>query len=85
MEVPTQANQRWSMDFVSDQLSNRRRFRVLNVVDDPSREMIGQLTEFSISGHQVARFLSQLIEERSAPDQIICDNSTEFTSKAMFF
>ncbi len=40
---------------------------------------------YSIGVHQVARFLNQLIETRSAPDQITCDNGTEFTSKAMFF
>ncbi len=59
MEVPTAPNQRWSMDFVSDQLSNGRRFRVLNVVDDYSREMVGQLVSVAISGRQVARFLDQ--------------------------
>jgi putative transposase len=48
MEIPTATNQRWSMDFVSDQLSSGRRFRVLNVVDDFSREMIGQLVSVSI-------------------------------------
>lgn len=42
MEVPSEVNQRWSMDFVADQLANGRRFRVLNVVDDFSRELIGQ-------------------------------------------
>lgn len=85
MELPTATNQRWSMDFVSDQLSNGRRFRVLNVVDDYSREMLGQLVSTSISGQQVARFLDQLIEGRSKPSKVICDNGTEFTSKAMFF
>lgn len=85
MEVPTKLNQRWSMDFVSDQLANGRRFRTLNVVDDYSREMVGQLVSVSISGRQVARFLSQLIETRKAPHSIVCDNGTEFTSKAMFF
>ena len=85
MEVPTRANQRWSMDFVSDQLSHGRRFRVLNVVDDYSREVIGQLVSVSISGRQVARFLTDLIQERGKPQRIICDNGTEFTSKAMFF
>lgn len=83
--LPISTNIRWSMDFVSDQLSNGRRFRVLNIVDDYSREMVGQLIGFSISGHQVARFLSQIGETRGLPDQIICDNGTEFTSKAMFF
>ena len=85
MEVPTAPNQRWSMDFVSDQLSNGRRFRVLNVVDDYSREMVGQLVSVSISGRQVARFLDQLVETRDKPNKVICDNGTEFTSKAMFF
>ena len=85
MTVPIATNIRWSMDFVSDQLSNGRRFRVLNVKDDHSKELVGQLVAFSIGGNQVARFLSQLIESRSAPDQITCDNGTEFTSKAMFF
>ncbi|MFK8031976.1 MAG: IS3 family transposase, partial [Gammaproteobacteria bacterium] len=85
MEVPQAINQRWSMDFVSDQLSGGRRYRVLNVVDDFSREMVGQLVSVSISGRQVARFLDQHIEERSKPNKVICDNGTEFTSKAMFF
>ena len=84
MVMPIAKDIRWSMDFVSDQLVNGRRFRVLNVVDDHSREMIGQLTAFSISGQRVARFLDGLIEKRSRPDQIVCDNGTEFTSKAMF-
>ena len=73
------------MDFVSDQLAGGRRSRVLNVVDDYSREMVGQLVSVSISGRQVSRFLSQLIEKRDKPKKIICDNGTEFTSKAMFF
>jgi putative transposase len=64
MEIPTATNQRWSMDFVADQLSNGRRFRVLNVVDDFSREMIGQLVSVFISGSPVARFFNQLIYER---------------------
>jgi len=49
MVVPIAKNVRWSMDFVSDQLSNGRRFRTLNVIDDYSREMLGQLVSFSIT------------------------------------
>ena len=60
MEVPLNVNERWSMDFVSDQLSNGRRFRVLHIVDDYSREMVGQLASVSITGNQVARFLDAL-------------------------
>ncbi len=85
MVVPTRPNERWSMDFVSDQLSNGRRFRVLNIVDDCTREMVGQLVSVSITGNQVSRFLDQLNEQRPLPPIIVCDNRTEFTSKAMFF
>lgn len=85
IEVPSIVNQRWSMDFVADQLSNGRRFRVLNIVDDYTREMVGQLVSISISGRMVARFLTDLIDARDKPESIVCDNGTEFTSKAMFF
>ncbi len=85
MEVPLAMNQRWSMDFVADQLANGRRFRVLNVVDDYTRELVGQLISTSISGQQVARYLDMLAETRGLPLSIVCDNGTEFTSKAMFF
>jgi len=85
MVVPSRANERWSMDFVSDQLSDGRRFRVLNIVDDYSREMVGQLVSVSITGRQVAQCLTQIGEERGLPRTIVCDNGTEFTSKAMFF
>ena len=60
MEVPTRSNERWSLDFVHDQLSDGRRFRVLNVVDDYSRVCVGQLVDLSISGLRMARFLDEL-------------------------
>ena len=50
MTMPERANERWSMDFVSDQLANGRRLRVLNVVDDFTRECVLQVVDFSISG-----------------------------------
>lgn len=86
MPMPTRLNERWSMDFVSDQLSNGRRFRTLNVIDEFSREVVGQLISTSITGQQVARFLTQLGQMRgNLPNNIICDNGPEFTSKALFF
>jgi putative transposase len=60
MLVPNAVNQRWSMDFVSDQLANGRRFRVLNVVDDFSREYVLKVVDFSVSGHRVARELDRI-------------------------
>ena len=83
MAVPMRCNERWSIDFVSDQLATGRRFRVLNVVDDFSRECIGQLVDTSISGARLARFLSEL--DRPLPKAIVCDNGPELTCKAMFF
>lgn len=83
MLVPDAVNQRWSMDFVSDQLANGRRFRVLNIVDDYSRECVLQVVDFSISGLRLTRELDRLA--RPLPRTIVSDNGPEFTSKAMFF
>ena len=58
MRVPTKPNERRSVDFMSDPLVDGRRFRVLNMVDDFSREYVGQLVDTSISGARVARFLT---------------------------
>src|SRR5690554_6058285 len=67
LAIPDRANERWSMDFVSDQLASGRRFRVLNIVDDYTRECVGQLTDTSISGQRVAAYLQQLGETRGLP------------------
>ena len=60
-------NQRWLLDFVSDQLANGRRFSVLNIVDGYNRELVGQLAFVSITGKQIARFLDQITERRTLP------------------
>jgi putative transposase len=83
LSVPTWANDRWSMDFVSDQLASGRRFRVLNIVDDFTRECVLQIVDTSISGHRLARELTDL--DRPLPKKIVVDNGPEFTCKAMFF
>ena len=85
MSVLERANERWPMDFIYDQLASGRRFRVLNVMDEHTRECLGQIVDTSISGIRVARFRDQLLHERGKPKSIVCDNGTEFTSKAMFF
>ena len=83
--VPDHINERWSVDFVSDQLAKGRRFRVFNLVDDFSRECLLQVIDFSISGERLARELDRLAEQRSLPARIVLDNGPELTSKAMFF
>jgi len=83
MAVPNTVNERWSMDFVSDQLANGRRIRVLNIVDEYSRECVLQIVDTSISGQRLARELDRL--SRPLPKVIVVDNGPEFTCKAMFF
>jgi putative transposase len=83
--VPTRPNERWSMDFVSDQLACGRHIRILNIVDDYSRVCVGQLVDVSISGARMARSLDQLSEVRGLPGTLVMDNGPEMTSKAMFF
>jgi transposase InsO family protein len=79
------ANARWSLDFVHDQFACGRRFRILNIVDDVTRECLAAIPDTSISGRRVARELTELIQRRGKPGMIVSDNGTEFTSNAMLF
>ncbi|OLS51600.1 integrase core domain-containing protein [Rhodovulum sulfidophilum] len=72
------------MDFVSDQLADCRRFRVLNCVDDHSRICPGQIVEASILGARIVRFLDDLPQRVGLPEEIVLDNGPEGTSKPMF-
>jgi putative transposase len=81
--VEAVANARWSLDFVHDQFACGRRFRILNIVDDVTRECLAAIPDTSISGRRVARELTALIERRGKPGMIVSDNGTEFTSNAM--
>lgn len=84
MVVAPRANARWSVDFVHDQLASGRRIRILNIVDDVTRECLAAIPDTSISGRRVARELSAVIARRGKPGMIVSDNGTEFTSNAMF-
>ena len=55
LSLPTHVNERWSVDFMSDQLASGRRFRVFNIVDDFSRECVAQVVDVSISGLRLTR------------------------------
>ncbi|MBB6305611.1 transposase InsO family protein [Rhizobium leucaenae] len=81
--VEAKANARWSLDFVHDQFACGRRFRVLNIVDDVTRECLAAIPDTSISGRRVARELTTLIERRGKPGMIVSDNGTELTSNAI--
>ncbi|WP_287288055.1 IS3 family transposase [Mesorhizobium sp.] len=83
MLVPLRPDERWSLDFVSDQLTDGRRFRIMAVVDDCTRECLALIVDTSLSGMRVARELDRLITERGRPRMIVSDNGSEFTSNAI--
>ena len=83
MALPNGPNQRWSLDFVADTLSWGRRFRILCIVDDFTREALALVVDTSIGGHRLARELDALIHRRGKPVMIVSDNGTEMTSRAM--
>ena len=83
MLVPDRANERWSLDFVSDAFTDGRRFRVLAIVDDFSRECLGLVADTSLSGLRVTRELSAIMRRRGRPKIVVSDNGTELTSMAV--
>jgi putative transposase len=83
MDRPERINQHWSMDFVSDSLYNGRRFRVLTIVDDLSRECPALEADHSLTGKRVTRVLDRIALTRGLPDVITVDNGPEFISKAL--
>lgn len=83
MPAPTRPNERWSMDFVSDQLATGRRIKCFTLVDDCSRESPVIEVSHSITGCHLVEILDRIKEERPLPQVIVCDNGPEFTSKAL--
>jgi putative transposase len=81
--VEARPNARWSTDFVHDQFANGRRFRILNIVDDVTKQCLGAIPDTSISGQRVARELTAIIERHGKPGMIVSDHGTEFTCNAM--
>lgn len=81
--VPVGPNQRWSLDFVSDSLSDGRRIRVPCVVDDCTRECLGLVADTSLSGLRGARELDAIVAVSGLPLTVVSDNGTELTSTAI--
>lgn len=81
--VPGEPNERWSMDFMSDSLCDGRRFRILTIVDDFTRECVAIEVDSGITGERVIRTLEWLKETRGLPGMLVTDNGPEFTSRAM--
>ena len=83
LETPLGANQRWSLDFVSDQLTDGRRVRLLTVIDNCTRECLALVADTSLLRRRVARELDAIIVRRGRPETIVSDNGTELTFNAI--
>jgi SAM-dependent methyltransferase len=66
-----------------DTLVSGRRFRILTLVDDFTRECLGLVADTSLTGLRVARELDRIAELRGYPCMLVSDNGTEFTSNAI--
>jgi len=80
---PDSIHEVWSLDFLSDALSDGRRFRILGVMDQCSRECLTLAVDTSIGGVRVARELDRLVARYGKPSCIVSDNGTELTSRAI--
>lgn len=80
LSVPTAPNQSWSLDFLSDALTDGRKFRVLNVIDDYNRESLAIEVDTSLPALRVKRVLDEIAAKRGLPSNIRSDNGPEFIS-----
>ena len=83
LTIPQGANQRWSLDFLSDAFADGRRFRILAVVDDFTRECLALVADTSLPGLRVVRELEVIIAWRGRPAMCVSDNGTELTGMAV--
>jgi putative transposase len=83
LTVPQEPNQRWSLDFLSDAFVDGRRFRILAIVDDFTRECLALVADTSLPGLRVVRELEIIVARRGRPTMCVSDNGTELTGMAV--
>lgn len=83
LPVPRAANERWSMDFVSDALGDGRKFRSFTLLDHVTRECPAIEVDVSLPGARVVLVLDRVAAERGYPLSIVCDNGPEFRGEAL--
>lgn len=76
-------NQRWALDFVHDALANGKKLRLLLIIDVFTRKCLKIVVASSLNGKDVVNALEEAIREYGAPEEIISDNGTAYTSKAV--
>ncbi len=80
---PQFKNHVWSYDFVTDRTADGRAFRILNIIDEYTRECLTILVKRHITSQDVIDQLFELIIFRGIPEHIRSDNGPEFTAKAV--
>lgn len=80
---PLHPNLHWSMDFMQDSLSDGKKFRTLNIIDDFNREALVIVPSKSITANRLIVELNQLIEWRGKPERIRVDNGPEFIAQVL--
>ena len=83
LPAPSQRRDRWSIDFMADTLADGRPFRVLNVVDDFTRECLAIEVDRSLPGARVVRVLERLQAQHGLPRRIVLDNGPEFAGRTL--
>ena len=78
-----QLNQAWSLDFVTNQLADGRRFRAWTVMDVHTREILAIDPGQSLKGQDVVRVLQSIQQARAGPKRLFCDNGSEFFSQVL--
>ena len=83
LEQPESINKKWSMDFMSDALTDGRKFRTFNLIDDFNREVLAVEADTSLPAKRVVRVLERVIWEKGKPESIRVDNGPEFISSTL--
>ena len=83
LSLPDSSNQMWSVDFMSDALTDGRKFRVLNIIDDFIRESLKIEVDTSLPALRVKRALDEIVGQRGLSSNIRSDNGPEFISAVM--